>query len=122
MLVALSTGLTLLLRRIRRRPGVLGVRQIPDLGKLAGDRVRKTLLSLLGACRPDRITEQDDLPFALQELVLRLLADGVLTHPGYFFDFPRESFLILSLLPPTVSFDAGVSRILRHFDCKTAEQ
>jgi len=57
-----------------------------------------------------------------EDLVLRLLADGVLTHPGYFFDFPRESFLILSLLPPTVSFDAGVSRILRHFDCKTAAQ
>ena len=26
--------------------------------------------------------------------------DGVLVHPGYFFDFRRESFLILSLLPP----------------------
>jgi hypothetical protein len=52
-----------------------------------------------------------------EDLVLRLLADGVLTHPGYFFDFPRESFLIVSLLPPDASFADGVSRVLRHFDC-----
>ena len=26
--------------------------------------------------------------------------DGVLVHPGYFFDFPREAYLVLSLLPP----------------------
>ena len=52
-----------------------------------------------------------------EDLVLRLLADGVLTHPGYFFDFPRGSFLIVSLLPPDASFADGVSRVLRHFDC-----
>ena len=52
-----------------------------------------------------------------EDLVLRLLDDGVLTHPGYFFDFPRASFLILSLLPPEASFADGVSRVLRHFDC-----
>lgn len=52
-----------------------------------------------------------------EDLVLRLLADGVLTHPGYFFDFPRESFLIVSLLPSEASFADGVSRVLRHFDC-----
>ena len=51
-----------------------------------------------------------------EDLVLRLLADDVLTHPGYFFDFPRESFLIVSLLPPEASFAEGVSRVLRHFD------
>ena len=52
-----------------------------------------------------------------EDLVLRLLADGVLTHPGYFFDFPRESFLIVSLLPPEVVFGDGVSRVLRHLAC-----
>ena len=55
-----------------------------------------------------------------QDLVLRLLTDGVLTHPGYFFDFPRESFLIVSLLPPPAPFADGVSRVLRHFDCTMA--
>ena len=53
-----------------------------------------------------------------EELVLRLLDDdAVLTHPGYFFDFPRESFLIISLLPDEASFASGVCRVLRHFDC-----
>jgi aspartate/methionine/tyrosine aminotransferase len=53
-----------------------------------------------------------------EDLVVRLLTvDGVLTHPGYFFDFPRESFLIVSLLPPLDAFTDGVRRMLRHFDC-----
>jgi alanine-synthesizing transaminase len=51
-----------------------------------------------------------------EDLVLRLLDGGVLAHPGYFFDFPRESYLIVSLLPPETSFADGVSRVLRHFD------
>ena len=46
--------------------------------------------------------------------------DGVLTHPGYFFDFPRESFLVVSLLPePETAFADGIARVLRHFDCTT---
>ena len=53
-----------------------------------------------------------------EELVVRLLTvDGVLMHPGYFFDFPRESFLVASLLPPVDAFTDGVGRMLRHFDC-----
>ena len=52
-----------------------------------------------------------------EELVLRLLTEGVLTHPGYFFDFPRESYLIVSLLPPESAFADGISRVLRHFNC-----
>lgn len=55
-----------------------------------------------------------------EELVLKLIEhDGVLVHPGYFFDFPRESFLIVSLLTAPEVFAEGVSRMLRHFDCKT---
>jgi len=55
-----------------------------------------------------------------EELVLKLIEhDGVLVHPGYFFDFPRESFLIASLLTAPEIFSEGVSRLLRHFDCKT---
>jgi aspartate/methionine/tyrosine aminotransferase len=52
-----------------------------------------------------------------EDLVLRLVTDGVLTHPGYFFDFPRESYLIVSLLPPETAFADGIMRVLRHFDC-----
>jgi len=53
-----------------------------------------------------------------EDLVVRLLTvDGVLMHPGYFFDFPRESFLVSSLLPPVDAFTDGIGRMLRHFDC-----
>jgi hypothetical protein len=48
-----------------------------------------------------------------EEIVLRLLADhDVLAHPGYFFDFPREAYLVLSLLPEPAVFEEGVARIL----------
>jgi aspartate/methionine/tyrosine aminotransferase len=48
-----------------------------------------------------------------EELVLRLLAeDDVLVHPGYFFDFPREAFLVLSLLPRETDFCVGAGRLL----------
>jgi aspartate/methionine/tyrosine aminotransferase len=53
-----------------------------------------------------------------EDLVLDLLAtDEVLVHPGYFFDFPHESFVIVSLLPPPAAFAAGIDRVLRHFAC-----
>ena len=49
-----------------------------------------------------------------EHLVLRLLEQHhVLVHPGYFFDFPKEAFLILSLLPPADVFTEGVERILK---------
>lgn len=52
-----------------------------------------------------------------EDLVLDLLqADGVLTHPGYFFDFSAESYLIVSLLPPDARFAEGIERIMRHLD------
>ena len=54
---------------------------------------------------------------AEEDLVLSLLSDdGVLVHPGYFFDFPREAFLVVSLLLPADRFADGVSRILSRFD------
>jgi len=49
-----------------------------------------------------------------EERVLALLDEhDVLAHPGYFFDFPREAYLVLSLLPRPGDFTEAVSRILR---------
>jgi aspartate/methionine/tyrosine aminotransferase len=49
-----------------------------------------------------------------EQLILELLnREGILAHPGYFFDFPREAFVIVSLLPPVDVFRDGVSRLLR---------
>ena len=48
-----------------------------------------------------------------EALVLELLdKDNVLVHPGYFFDFEREAFLIVSLLVDPALFDRGVARVL----------
>ena len=48
-----------------------------------------------------------------EALVIELLRhDGVLAHPGYFFDFPREAFLVLSLLPPVDAFARAATRVL----------
>lgn len=48
-----------------------------------------------------------------EELVLTLLEqDRVLAHPGYFFDFPRESYVIVSLLAPLDAFRDGIARVL----------
>ena len=48
-----------------------------------------------------------------EALVLTLVEqDGVLVHPGYFFDFPREAFVVVSLLVAPDDFDAGVARVL----------
>ena len=48
-----------------------------------------------------------------EERVTRLLEEqGVLVHPGYFFDFPREAFLVLSLLPPRDMFAEAVDRVI----------
>lgn len=45
-----------------------------------------------------------------ETMVVDLLEQkGILVHPGYFFDFEREAFLIVSLLPEPDVFDAGVS-------------
>ncbi len=51
-----------------------------------------------------------------EDLVLSLLVNSqVLTHPGYFFDFAQESFLIVSLLTPEAAFATAVSRVLDRF-------
>jgi aspartate/methionine/tyrosine aminotransferase len=55
-----------------------------------------------------------------EDLVCNLLTSrGVLVHPGYFFDFQRESFLVASLLTPDGIFAEGFDRILRHFGCSS---
>jgi aspartate/methionine/tyrosine aminotransferase len=52
-----------------------------------------------------------------EDLVIDLVTSaGVLTHPGYFFDFARESYLIVSLLPPEEPFAAAVERMLDRLE------
>jgi aspartate/methionine/tyrosine aminotransferase len=50
-----------------------------------------------------------------EDLVLDLLEqDGVLVHPGFFFDFPHEAFLVVSLLPEPAAFREGARRLMER--------
>ena len=49
-----------------------------------------------------------------EALVLHLLErEQVIVHPGYFFDFPREAYLVVSLLPEPRQFAPAIERVLR---------
>ncbi|HKW02191.1 MAG TPA: pyridoxal phosphate-dependent aminotransferase [Vicinamibacterales bacterium] len=47
-----------------------------------------------------------------EALVLRILEARVLVHPGYFFDFTRGAFLVVSLLPRPEVFRDAIARAL----------
>jgi len=51
-----------------------------------------------------------------EDLVVDLVAKGVVVHPGYFLDLPHESFLVVSLLPAEDQFVEGIGRVLRHIE------
>jgi aspartate/methionine/tyrosine aminotransferase len=40
---------------------------------------------------------------------------GVLVHPGHFYDFHGEGFLVVSLITPVASFTAGIARLVQFF-------
>jgi aspartate/methionine/tyrosine aminotransferase len=55
------------------------------------------------------------------DLVVELLEqERVLVHPGYFFDFPHEAFIIVSLIPPTDQFADAFGRALRFASSETS--
>jgi alanine-synthesizing transaminase len=41
---------------------------------------------------------------------------SVLVHPGHFFNFSRDGFLVLSLITPEQQFQEGVRRLRNFFD------
>jgi aspartate/methionine/tyrosine aminotransferase len=49
-----------------------------------------------------------------EELTIDLLRQkSVLVHPGHFYDFPSDGYLVLSLISPQPEFAEGVCRLLR---------
>lgn len=51
-----------------------------------------------------------------EELAVDLLREcGVLVHPGHFYDFPQDGYLVLSLISRVEEFREGISRLLRVF-------
>jgi hypothetical protein len=51
-----------------------------------------------------------------EELAIELLAnDDVYVHPGHFFDFAAEGFLVISLIAGVEEFAEGIRRVLAAF-------
>ena len=48
-----------------------------------------------------------------EDLAIELLTQkSVLVHPGHFYDFPTDGFLVLSLITPEPTFHEGISQLL----------
>jgi aspartate/methionine/tyrosine aminotransferase len=51
-----------------------------------------------------------------EDTTLELLLDrGVMVHPGGFYGFSGQGWLVVSLLPPELDFRKGVEAVVRHF-------
>ena len=51
-----------------------------------------------------------------EELAIELVREKqVLVHPGHFYDFPRDGYLVLSLIALESEFAEGVERLLEKF-------
>lgn len=60
-----------------------------------------------GVVRVPDLQGEDALVMALLE------RERILVHPGYFFDFPRPAYIIVSLLPEPAIFAEAVARMLQ---------
>jgi aspartate/methionine/tyrosine aminotransferase len=48
-----------------------------------------------------------------EELVIELVREqAVVVHPGHFYDFPSDGYLVLSLITPAGEFAEGISAVL----------
>ena len=85
-------------------------RNLESLRRLAGAHPAVSILTVEGGW--SAVMQVPQLR-SEESLVLELLdKDDVLVHPGYFFDFEREAFLIVSLLVDPALFDRGIARVL----------
>jgi aspartate/methionine/tyrosine aminotransferase len=49
-----------------------------------------------------------------EDLTIEILhKESVLVHPGHFYDFPSDGYLVLSLITPPAPFKTGIERVLR---------
>jgi aspartate/methionine/tyrosine aminotransferase len=110
---------------VQRAAGSLLAR-LPELQAPIAHRVRGNRESLrrrLPAGSPATLLDAEGGWYAVlrvpatvpeEERGVGLLANrDVLVHPGFFFDFPTEAYLVVSLLPAPDVFSEGVDRLLR---------
>jgi len=54
-----------------------------------------------------------------EELAVEILQKmAVLVHPGHFYDFPSDGYLVLSLITPTHQFREGIRRVFELIEKK----
>jgi len=52
-----------------------------------------------------------------EDLAIKILREhSVLVHPGHFYDFPNDGYLILSLITPLQDFRKGTAKVLELFN------
>lgn len=104
-------------------PTLLGQRH--SMQKQLSERVRSNraeLASQLVRHKSCNLLESDGGWYAVlhvpvdksdEDLAIQLISEQhVIAHPGHFFDFPKDGFLVLSLIASPAEFREGVTRIL----------
>jgi hypothetical protein len=85
-------------------------RNLDALRTLAASHPSVTVLPVEGGwsavLQVPAVHDEETLALALLE------RDDVLVHPGYFFDFPRQAIVVMSLLVEPDRFDSAVARLL----------
>jgi aspartate/methionine/tyrosine aminotransferase len=88
-------------------------RNLTELDRLLAGRKSCTRLELEGgwyAVLRVPVTQSDE------DLSIELLTTkGVLVHPGHFYDFPTDGYLIVSLIAPEQTFAKGMTLLLSTF-------
>lgn len=95
------------------------------------DENEHTLASVLTAVPACQILKREGGWYAVvrlpddvsdEEFSVRCLEDdGILVHPGYFYDFPSGNHLVLSLLTPVDMFREGAAKLAARLGCALAE-
>jgi alanine-synthesizing transaminase len=101
------------------------LRQREDIQRQLLERVRANLAELDRQLAGQKTCERLDVEggwYAVlrvpvtrsdEELAIELLREkAVVVHPGHFFDFPSDGYLVLSLITPAGEFGVGVAAIL----------
>jgi alanine-synthesizing transaminase len=90
------------------------LRNLRDLDSLLKTANLTTRLALdagwYAVLRIPATRSDEDVAIALLE------QEGVLIHPGHFFDFPGAGYLVASLIAPEPDFREGMGRVLRAVD------
>jgi aspartate/methionine/tyrosine aminotransferase len=88
-------------------------RNLAELDRqLAAQRVSSRLTVEGGWCavlRVPAMRSDEDL------VIEHLTAEGVSVHPGHFYEFPADGYLVVSLITPERIFAEGTSRLLSFF-------